>query len=182
MSEQPEVWLRGPIAGVDPWLMPAAHALLQTYEDVERAVADLSIGDLWRSIGGAASLGFHLRHLSGSTDRLFTYARGERLNDVQRAFLAAEKQPSDNPPDAATLLAELRRTIDACIERLRATSAASLQDVRTVGRAASSTALGLLFHAAEHSQRHAGQIVTTAMILRALGASKSTDEVRFGVQ
>jgi len=182
MSEQPEVWLRGPIAGIDPWLMPAAHALLQTYEDVDRAVAGLSTADLWRSVGGAAPLGFHLRHLSGSTDRLFTYARGERLNDAQRAFLAAEKGSGDDTPDAATLLAELRRTIDACIERLRVTPTASLQEVRTVGRAASSTAIGLLFHAAEHSQRHAGQVVTTAMILRGLGASRSTDERRLGVQ
>jgi hypothetical protein len=162
--------------------MPAAHALLQTYEDVARAVAGFSTADLWRSIGGAASLGFHLRHLSGSTDRLFTYARGERLNEAQRAFLAAEKTPSADAPDADTLLAELRRTIDACIEALRVTPAVSLHEVRTVGRAASSTAMGLLFHAAEHSQRHAGQVVTTAMILRGLSASRSTEEARLGVQ
>jgi uncharacterized damage-inducible protein DinB len=168
MAEQPEHWLRGPIEGVDPLLMPAAHALLQTYEDVERAIAGLSVEQLWRSIGGAASLGFHLRHLAGSTDRLFTYARGERLNDAQRAFLGVEKAAADAPADGVTLLRELRQTIDDCVERLRRTPVASLPEVRTVGRTASSTTIGLLFHAAEHSQRHAGQVVTTSMILRGL--------------
>jgi hypothetical protein len=168
MAEQPEFWLRGPIPGVDPLLMPAAHALLQTYEDVDRAISGLSGDDLWRSLGGAASLGFHLRHLTGSTDRLFTYARGERLNDAQRAFLAAENSGAGPLTDGAALLGDLRRTIDDCIERLRRTTAASLLEVRTIGRAAIRTnAIGLLFHAAEHAQRHAGQVVTTAKILRA---------------
>jgi uncharacterized damage-inducible protein DinB len=148
--------------------MPAAHALLQSYEDVERAIAGLPVDVLWRSIGGAASLGFHLRHLAGSTDRLFTYARGERLNDAQRAFLALEKAAGDAPADGPTLLQELRQIIDECVERLRRTPLETLPEVRTVGRTASSTTLGLLFHAAEHSQRHAGQVVTTAMILRGL--------------
>ena len=65
----PEFWLRGPVEGVHPALMPAAHAFLQTLEDVERAAADLSNEQLWLSPGGAASIGFHLMHLSGSTDQ-----------------------------------------------------------------------------------------------------------------
>ena len=168
MGEQPEFWLRGPVPGVDPLLMPAAHALLQTYEDVDRAVRGLSTDDLWRSMGGVASLGFHLRHLAGSTDRLFTYARGERLNDAQRAVLTAEKHAGDPPADGPALLLDLRRTIDDCVDLLRRTPAASLLETRTVGRAGVPTnTLGLLFHAAEHAQRHAGQVVTTARILRA---------------
>lgn len=168
MAEQPEFWLRGPIEGVEPLLMPAAHALLQTYEDVDRAISGLSTDDLWRSLGGASTLGFHLRHLKGSTDRLFTYARGERLNEAQRAFLAAEGNAGDPPADGAALLGDLRRTIDDCVERLRRTPAASLLEVRTIGRAGvPTTTLGLLFHAAEHAQRHAGQVITTAKILRA---------------
>jgi uncharacterized damage-inducible protein DinB len=168
MTEQPEVWLRGPIAGIHPALMPVAHTLLQTCEDAERAVEGLSSDELWESVGGTATLGFHLRHLAGSTDRLFTLAEGERLNEAQRATYAAEKGATGPFPDAATLLNELRRTVDDCIGRLRRTSADALHVERPFGRSpARPTTLGLLFHAAEHSQRHAGQMVTTARIIRA---------------
>jgi len=174
MSTQPEVWLRGPIAGVDPLLVPAAHALMQTLEDAERETAHLSVEDLWRQAGDAAPIGFHLRHLAGSTDRLLTYARGERLNDAQRAALAAEKSPGDPPADATSLLDGLRHTIDQAIAQLRSTQVSALSEPRTVGRAAvPTTVLGLLFHAAEHSQRHAGQIATT---VRALGLTKRAGE------
>lgn len=166
MSAQPELWLRGPVPGIDPLLMPAAHALLQTMEDAQAATADLSVDELWRKPGTAATVGFHLRHLAGATDRLLTYARGERLNDAQRAALAAEASVGTPLADAATLLATLRSTIDAAIDQLRATPASTLQEPRPVGRSAASTVLGLIFHTAEHSQRHAGQIVTTVKILR----------------
>jgi uncharacterized damage-inducible protein DinB len=166
MSAQPEFWLRGPVAGVDPLLMPAAHALLQTMEDAQAATAELTVDDLWRPIGTAACVGFHLKHLAGATDRLLTYARGERLNEAQRATLADEKSPGTPPADAATLLAGLRAAVDAAIDQLRATPASKLHEPRQVGRSAASTVLGLLFHAAEHSQRHAGQIVTSVKVLR----------------
>jgi uncharacterized damage-inducible protein DinB len=169
LTTQPECWLRGPVAGVDPALMPAAHALLQTVEDVEAAVSDLSQEELWTSLGGAATVGFHVMHLGGATDRLLTYARGESLNTDQKAALAAEKSPP--PVDAATLLADLRRRFDAALAQIRATPASSLQDARPVGRAGlPTTVLGLIFHSAEHAQRHAGQIVTTVKIVRGLSA------------
>jgi uncharacterized damage-inducible protein DinB len=165
MDTYVEVWLRGPVPGVDPALMPAAHALLQTVEDVERAAGGLSTEQLWNRPGGAASVGFHVMHLAGSTDRLLTYARGERLNDAQKAALAAE---SNHPhADAASLLANLRRTFDAALAQLRETPASSLHDAKPLGRGMlPTTVLGLLFHAAEHAQRHAGQVVTTAKFLR----------------
>ena len=111
----PEFWLRGPVEGVHPALMPAAHAFLQTLEDVERAVADLSHEQLWLSPGGAASIGFHIMHLSGSTDRLLTYARGEVLSEAQKAAFKAESGPP--PADAAPLLADLRRSYDVATAR-----------------------------------------------------------------
>ena len=170
MSTQPEVWLRGPVAGVDPLLMPAAHALMQTLEDAERETAHLSADDLWRPAGGAAPIGFHLRHLAGSIDRLLTYARGQKLNDSQRAALAGEKAAGDPPADATMLLDALRRTIDDALAQIQATPVSALNEPRTVGRAAvPTTVLGLLFHAAEHAQRHAGQIATT---VRALNLAK----------
>jgi len=163
----PEFWLRGPVDGVHPALMPAAHALLQTLEDVERATADLTTEQWWLSPGGAASIGFHVLHLAGSTDRLLTYARGEMLSDAQKAAFRAESSPS--PVDTASLLADLRRSFDAAMAQLRATPPSSLHEARAVGRAAlPTTVIGLLFHAAEHSQRHAGQIVTMAKVVRSL--------------
>ena len=163
----PEFWLRGPVDDVSPALMPAAHAFLQTLEDVERATADLTSEQWWLSPGGAASIGFHVLHLAGSTDRLLTYARGEMLSDEQKAAFRAESSPSTVA--TASLLADLRRSFDAALEQVRATPPSSLYDARAVGRAAlPTTVIGLLFHAAEHSQRHAGQIVTMAKVVRSL--------------
>ncbi|HXH07037.1 MAG TPA: DinB family protein [Vicinamibacterales bacterium] len=165
---QPDVWLRGPVPGVPPVLMPVAHALLQTVEDVERATEGLSIEELWARPGGAAAIGFHLKHLAGATDRLFTYARGEPLSEAQRAALAAEREPADPPENAAALLAAFRAVVERAIDQLRRTPDSSLAERRTIGRAAlPTTVVGLLVHAAEHAQRHAGQVVTTAKIVRA---------------
>jgi uncharacterized damage-inducible protein DinB len=170
-SSRPEPWLRGPLPDIDPLLMPAAHALMQVSEDVPRATAGLTPAQLWMRPGGAASVGFHLRHLAGSIDRLLTYAAGGQLDDRQRAALAAETQPP--PPDALPELRELDEAAQAALGRaldvLRQTPTATLDEPRRVGRAGlPSTVLGLLFHVAEHSQRHCGQIVTTAKIVRGL--------------
>ena len=72
----PEVWLRGPIDGFDPSVMPAVHALLQVREDLRHLVATVPAAHVWARPGGAASIGFHLRHTGGALDRLLTYARG----------------------------------------------------------------------------------------------------------
>ena len=169
MQTTPEAWLRGPVAGVDPLLQPAAHALIQSFEDVQRTLAELSTDQLWTSPGGAASAGFHVLHLIGSIDRLLTYARGEPLSDAQRARLAAEKAPAR--VDAGSLTEDLRACVEGAIDQLRATPRASLEDPRTVGRAGlPTTVVGLLFHTAEHAQRHAGQVVTTGKIVRGLAS------------
>ena len=83
---QPEVWLRGPLPDYPDELQPVAHSLLQVREEIA-AVAVLAPEHLWARPGGAASIGFHLRHLAGSLDRLLTYARGGRLNAAQRQAL-----------------------------------------------------------------------------------------------
>ena len=163
----PECWLRGPIAGIQPALQPAAHAFQQTLEDVERMAADLTEQQLWMSPGGASSVGFHLLHLAGSTDRLMTYARGEMLNDAQKAAFKAES--ATQAGNVAALLSGVRAAIDRALAQLRATPETALFEARAVGRAQlPTTVLGLLFHAAEHSQRHAGQVVTTVKIVRGL--------------
>ena len=166
---RPEPWLRGPVPGIPALLQPAAHAFLLSIEDCEHAAAGLTPEALWLSPGGAASIGFHLRHLAGSTDRLLTYARGERLTREQLAVLAAEATPGDPPADAPALLAGWRAAVDRALAQLAATPEASLADPRAVGRAQlPSTVLGLLFHAAEHASRHTGQVVTLAKVVRAV--------------
>jgi uncharacterized damage-inducible protein DinB len=167
-APQPEVWLRGPVAGVPAELQPVAHALLQALEDVERLTSDLSTDDLWRSPGGAASIGFHLRHMAGSLDRLMTYARGEPLSDAQRAALKREKEPTP-AVTAGQLLAALRTVIESALAQIRSTAAERLGEARAVGRAGyPSSVRGLLYHAGEHTPRHAGQISTTVKVVTGL--------------
>jgi hypothetical protein len=167
----PDAWLRGPVAGVPGHLVPAAHAFRQAAEDVERALADLPPDTLWLRPGGAASPGFHLKHLVGSTGRLLTYARGGTLSDTQKAQMAAESQ-GDPGESAASLGAAVVKAMEDAIEVLRATPPDSLLDAREVGKARlPTTVLGAIFHAAEHAQRHAGQLVTTVKVIRGLGLS-----------
>lgn len=171
MSEpdRTEPWLRGPFATMPALLQPAGHAFVMAREDVDDAVTDLSPGQLWAQPGEIASLGFHLAHLAGSTDRLLTYARGEPLSETQRATLARERTIADERPSLAGLVAAWHRTVDSALEQLTGTPAALLSEPRMVGRARlPSTVLGLLFHAAEHASRHTGQVVTTAKLVRAL--------------
>jgi uncharacterized damage-inducible protein DinB len=163
----PEPWLRGPVDGVAPVLMPAAHALLQANEDVATLAPTVPADLLWRA-HGAATAGFHLIHLAGALDRIFTYARGELLNDAQKAAAKAEAVPHPELDGAA-----LARIVDEAIQRalaqLRATPAERVLDERRVGRAGlPSTVLGCLFHGAEHSTRHSGQFITTVKIQSSL--------------
>lgn len=161
-----EAWLSGPVPGIDPHLMPVAHALLQARSDLSQATQDLAAEQLWARPGGAASIGFHLRHIPGSIDRLLTYARGEALTDEQRNAAAAEGTVGPER-EAGALMAALSVAIDAALAQLRQTSPAMLLEPRTVGRAKlPSTVLGLLFHIAEHTQRHTGQVIATAKVVR----------------
>lgn len=154
--------------GIDPYLMPAAHALVQASEDLERAARGLTAEQLWARPGGAAAPGFHLRHIAGVIDRLFTYARGEVLSDAQREALTAETTPGDSPPNVDTLIEQAQRAIATALDTFRETSREKLLEPRAVGRKQlPSTVLGLYSHAAEHAMRHTGQLITTAKIVRA---------------
>ncbi len=162
-----EAWQRGPLPGFDPLLMPVVHALVQVQEDLDRLAADVPPEHVWLRPGGAASIGFHARHAAGALDRLLTYAKGETLTDAQRAFAKSEGEAGDPPATLPAVVAEARLLIEKAFEQLRATRALSLLDDRKIGRAGlPTTVIGLLFHAAEHATRHAGQAITTAKILR----------------
>jgi hypothetical protein len=165
-SAETEAWQRGPVEGFEPFLMPVVHALIQVREDLDRLTAAVPAEIVWQRPGGAASIGFHIRHTAGALDRLFTYARGETLTDAQRAIARDEGTPGEPPVPIATVVAQAQQDIERALEQLRATPRDVLLEARKVGRAGlPSTVLGLLFHAAEHATRHVGQAITTAKIL-----------------
>ncbi|MCE2540611.1 MAG: DinB family protein [Acidobacteria bacterium] len=164
MNMQPEAWLRGPVEGFEPLLMPAVHALIQAREDIEGLVSSVPAEHVWQRPGGAASVGFHVRHAGGALDRLLTYARGEELSDAQKTAARAEGETGQALDDVA---AGAYASIERALDQLRDTSSEDLLAPRKVGRAGlPSTTLGLIFHAAEHCTRHAGQAISTAKILR----------------
>ena len=163
----PEVWLRGPIEDVAPLLQPVAHSLLQCRLEVRATVPSLTVAQLWTWPGGAAPAGYHVRHAVGSLDRLLTYARGEQLSREQLAALREEARSDERDGIQDLLVAEFDAAVEGALLQVRATDPSTHLDAREVGRARlPSTVLGLLFHAAEHTQRHVGQLVTTAKILR----------------
>jgi uncharacterized damage-inducible protein DinB len=165
-AAQPEAWMRGPIKGIDSLLMPVAHALVQARDELERMSSQIPAEHVWLRPGGAASIGFHVKHLGAALDRLFTYARGERLSDEQKAAFRSEAEAGNPPASLADLVNVATAQIDRALDQLRRTSTDQLLEYRGVGRAQlPSNVLGLLFHAAEHSTRHAGQLITTAKIL-----------------
>lgn len=161
----PEVWLRGPVPDVPSLLQPVAHALLQAREEVSALLQDFPDDLLWTRPGGVASVGFHIQHLAGVVDRLFTYARGESLSDRQSRAREMEGEPPVPNVTARELVDRFYRQVDRAIEQLRATEERSLGEARGVGRAKlPSTVLGLLVHAAEHAQRHVGQLLVTTRV------------------
>lgn len=167
MGNSVEVWLRGPVPGVPPLLQPAVHALLQVKEEVLPLVLGLSADQLWARPGGAASIGFHLKHIPGSLDRLLTYSSGEQLSREQLEYLGAERSVHEDRPALAELIAGFSEGIDRGIAMIREVPDELLLQLREVGRQKRpSTTLGLIFHAAEHSSRHAGQIITLSRVVR----------------
>ena len=163
----PKVWLRGPLPDYIDELQPVAHSLLQVREEIGRA-ASVPSAQLWARPGGAASVGFHLKHLAGSLDRLLTYASGKPLSKAQYEFLANEERDGAESAEALVRLAQA--AIDRALSHVRTTPLCTLDEGREVGRdRLPSTVLGLLFHAAEHAQRHSAQIITTAKVVSTIG-------------
>lgn len=162
-----EWWQRGPIEGVPPVLQPVAHILLQVQESVGELVAPLTEAEWNARPGGVASAAFHVRHMTGVIDRLFSYARGEMLSAEQLAAIpleGAELRAAEIP----AVLDALSTRVDAAIAELRTIDVATLGDFRAVGRARlPSTVIGCLVHGAEHAMRHIGQLSVTARVVRA---------------
>jgi hypothetical protein len=161
-----EWWQRGPVDGVPPLLQPVAHILLQVAESVDAIVGGLGAAEWNARPAGVASAAFHVRHMTGVIDRLFTYARGESLSDAQFTALRAEGDELADDDVAATLAA-LHVRVGAAIVELKTIDSATLTDYRAVGRAKlPSTVIGCLVHGAEHAMRHVGQLSVTVRVAR----------------
>ena len=138
---------------------------MQAREEVEALTADFPDDLLWEKPSGVASVGFHLQHLSGVLNRLFTYARGEQLSEAQLEALGAEGRAAN--VTAQDLYKDFSEEVEEALAELRAVDEEVLLEVRGVGRKRlPSSVIGLYTHAAEHTMRHVGQLHVTVRVLQ----------------
>jgi hypothetical protein len=160
-----EPWLRGTYSDLPAVLRAILHAFDLSREDVVRWADGLTETDLHASPYGLSPIAFHMRHIARSLDRLLTYAEGNQLSAEQ---ITAAKTELDPGISREELLAEFHQGLDGAAERVRAFASADLEQPRAVGKKQLPTSVGgLLVHLADHTQRHTGQIVTTAKLLKA---------------
>jgi uncharacterized damage-inducible protein DinB len=162
-----EPWLRGTLKEVPAVHRAVLHALQLAEKDLQQWCAGLTEAEFNARPAGIASVAFHIRHIARSLDRLLSYAEGGQLNEEQMAALKSELAPDAVP---AEVFKELGETLEKAASRVRALMGQDLEAPRTVGRELLPTTLGgLLVHIAEHTQRHVGQAITTAKVVRAEG-------------
>lgn len=166
MRTLPEPWLRGPVPGVDPLVAPVLFAFQQAREDLAMHTAGLTAEQIWATPHGLGSLGFHIRHIAGSTHRLITYLEGKQLSENQMTALQQEHQPGAS---LEQLLAEMDSGFQHAGTVVRALNPGQLSEPREVGRQRlPTTVIGLLTHIAEHTERHVGQAISAAKLARTL--------------
>ena len=166
----PEPWLRGTLTHVPAIPRAVLHAILLAEENVQHWAPALSDEEIHARPFGLTPFAFHVRHIAHSLDRLLSYAEGEPLNVMQQAALAVELEPGIS---REALLAEFSSAVREARARLQALPLGEQEAARYVGEKRLATTLGgLLVHLADHTQRHAGQAVTTAKLLVALRQGK----------
>ena len=169
-TQAEEPWLRGPIPGLTPDIAPFIAPLLYSFqmarEDLAHHTAGLTTEQIWATPHDFGSVGFHLRHIAGATDRLMTYVTGAQLSAAQMSVLKAEKAPGAT---REMLLAAIDAAFAKAEAAVRALDPTTLTASRTVGRKQlPTTVIGLLVHIAEHTQRHVGQAISAAKLSRNL--------------
>jgi uncharacterized damage-inducible protein DinB len=143
--------------------MPVFFSFAQVREDLAKHTAGLEREQVWR-VTGANSVGFQLKHMAGSVDRITSYLMGEPLTGEQMDFVRQESSGSEDVP---ALLALVEQSLSHSENRLRQIDPASIYEARSVGRRAlPTTVIGLLVHLAEHTQRHLGQAITLSKLAR----------------
>ena len=163
---KPENWLRGKVENVPDLLQPAAHALLQSKEELRKYLVDFPAGELWTKPAERASVGFHLQHIAGVTNRLITYAKGEQLSEAQLHYLKLEGK-ADASISVEELIIKAENELSEAVVFLKSQKPEDLTNTVEVGRKRiKSSLIGVLFHAAEHSQRHIGQMLVTISVVK----------------
>lgn len=164
-AQQPEPWLRGTLTEVPAVARAVLHAFELAQEDVLRWCGPLNEADFNARPFDLPPLAFHLRHIPRSLDRLLSYAEGQQLTGEQ---IAALKSEIDGVASREALFVEFSRGLDNAAKRVSALAAGDLEQARFIGKKQLPTTVGgVLVHLADHTQRHVGQIVTTAKILLA---------------
>jgi uncharacterized damage-inducible protein DinB len=165
MEILPEPWLRGPVLGINPLIAPVLYTFQHAREDIAMHTTGLTTEQIWSAPHGFGSLGFHIRHIAGSTDRLITYLEGKQLSEKQMIALQTEHEPGASREE---LLAEMDASFQHVEAVVRALNPALLSDPREIGRKRlPTTVIGLLTHIAEHTQRHVGQAISAAKLAAA---------------
>jgi uncharacterized damage-inducible protein DinB len=160
----PEPWMTGSHPEVPVVGRAVIHALELAAEDIAKWTTGLTDEEVHTKPLGLPSISFHLKHIARSVDRILTYAEGHQLTAEQLASLKTELVGEE---PLAAIIAELKASFLQADERVRALAGADLEAPRGVGRKMLPTSIGgALIHVADHTQRHVGQIVTTANVLR----------------
>jgi uncharacterized damage-inducible protein DinB len=165
-----EPWLRGTHADVPAVGRAVLHALELAIDDIRKWTDGVTDAEVHAQPFGLPSVAFHIKHIARSTDRILTYAEGGQLNPEQLTAMKAEQTGTET---LAELLGELEASFGNAADRIRVLAGGNYDEPRGVGRKQLPTTMGgALIHVADHTQRHTGQVVTTA---KALKAMRSTD-------
>ena len=169
-----EPWLSGSHSAIHPCFRPLLFSLEQAQQDLRHWTLRLSEEQVWGQPLGLAPLGFQLRHIAGSVDRLFTYVEGNQLNERQLTALRSEMIPGAS---LSELLTEMDAVFQGVVQKVERLDAIAITENRGVGRKQlPTTVIGLLVHIAEHTQRHVGQAILTAKVLSAIGTANSPSQ------
>jgi uncharacterized damage-inducible protein DinB len=161
-----EPWLSGSHADVPAVGRAVLHALELSLDDIRKWTEGLSDTEVQAKPLGLPAVAFHIKHIARSVDRILTYAEGSQLTPDQ---LAAMKSESAGSETLVQLLSELEASFLNAASRIRALAGGNYDEARGVGRKQLPTSMGgALIHVADHTQRHTGQIVTTAKVLKAM--------------
>jgi uncharacterized damage-inducible protein DinB len=163
MVEQlPEPWMRGIVPGIDPVIGHLLRASEHIREDLERAIEPLSVEQIWATPAGMTSVGFHAKHLAGSTERLCTYLEGRQLTSEQIVEMKEEGRGTET---AQELIASVVDSLARYEELVRGLTPEQFGEIREIGRKRlQTTVVSLAIHIAEHGQRHVGQAISAAKL------------------
>lgn len=161
-----EPWLRGTHTDVPVVTRAVLYSFELAADDAARWTEGLTDLEIHAQPLGLMSVAAQLKHIAGSVDRLLTYAEGHQLSEEQ---LRALKTEQGGAQTREQLLADLNNALAQAADRARTLASGNLDTERKVGRKSLPTTLGgTLIHIAEHTQRHVGQLVTTAKVVKGL--------------